>query len=199
MSILGKKQKEVNNLVDKQNKLIKQYNAETDKEKKQKINEQIEKIGKQKSTKEEDYKDLQDRIKNYDELREQIEDVKDQIEEETQKQIEIKIDKFRMKIEIRLEMGEAERDWNKFKRDVLEHTDILKDSDFSKNLKDAQLNYADARSYFRTQYKNAAGQTVTAPGAIQALTSQLLNTQKEFKLAENGKSSIYGDNQKQAM
>ena len=38
MSILGKKQKEVNNLVDKQNKLIKQYNAETDKEQKQKIN-----------------------------------------------------------------------------------------------------------------------------------------------------------------
>ena len=200
MSILGKKQKEVNNLVDKQNKLIKQYNAETDKEKKQKINEQIEKIGKQKSTKEEDYKDLQTRIKNYDELREQIEDVKDQIEEETQKQIEIKIEKFRMKIEIRLEMGEAERDWNKFRRDVLEHSDILKDSDFSKNLKDAQLNYADARSYFRTQYTNAAGQTVTAPGTIQGLTSQLLNTQKEIdKITRGEKSSIYGDNQKQAM
>ena len=200
MSVLGKKQKEVNNLVDKQNKLIKQYNAETDKEKKQKINEQIEKIGKQKSTKEEDYKDLKDRIKNYDELREQIEDIKDQIEEETQKQIEIKIEKFNMKIKIRLEMGEAERDWNKFKRDVLDHTDILKDSDFSKNLKDAQLNYADARSYFRTQYKDKTGKTVTMPGTIQGLTSQLRSTQREFNIMdEGGKSSIYGDNKKQAI
>ena len=191
MSILGKKQKEVNNLVDKQNKLIKQYNAETDKEKKQKINEQIEKIGKQKSTKEEDYKDLQTRIKNYDELRKQIEDIKDQIEEETQKQIEIKIEKFRMKIEIRLEMGEAERDWNKFRRDVLEHSDILKDSDFSKNLKDAQLNYADARTYFKVGNE---------PGSFETLTNQLNQTREQIEsINKTGTSSIYGDNKKQAM
>ena len=199
MDSLGKKQNEINSLIDKQNALIQKYNKETDKDKKKKISDSIEKVDKTKSTKEEEYKDLQDRIKNYDKLREQMEDIKDQIEEQTQKQIEIQITKFRMKVEIRLEMGQAQRDWNEFRRNVLQHTDILKDSDFSSILKDAQLNQANAQSYFMTQYKNAAGQTVTGPGTIQSLTSQLLDTQKEYLLAKDGKSSIYGDNQKQAM
>jgi hypothetical protein len=41
-----------------------------------------------------------------------MEDLVDDIEEETQKQIELNIQKFRISLEIRLEMGEAERDWN---------------------------------------------------------------------------------------
>jgi len=42
-----------------------------------------------------------------------------------------------MEVEIRLDMGEAERDWNKFRREVLEHTDVVKDSNFSSIRKDA--------------------------------------------------------------
>ena len=33
-------------------------------------------------------------------------------------------------------MGEAERDWNKFRREVLEHTDIIKDTDLADMYKD---------------------------------------------------------------
>ena len=41
-----------------------------------------------------------------------MEDIVDQIEQITQKQIEINIKKFRMQLEIRLQMGEAAKDWN---------------------------------------------------------------------------------------
>jgi len=34
-------------------------------------------------------------------------------------------------------MSEAARDWNEFNRKVINHTDILKDTDYSKILKDA--------------------------------------------------------------
>ena len=51
---------------------------------------------------EDEYKDLQKKIKDYDGLREDMEDLVDQIEEETQKQIELNIKKFRMELEIRL-------------------------------------------------------------------------------------------------
>jgi hypothetical protein len=45
-------------------------------------------------------------------------------------------------------MGEAEKDWNNFKRNVLNHSNILKDSEFDKMLKDVEQNYQDILSYF---------------------------------------------------
>ena len=45
-------------------------------------------------------------------------------------------------------MGEAERDWNNFRRNVLNHSNILKESDFDKTLKDVTQNYQDVLSYF---------------------------------------------------
>lgn len=191
LDILNKKEKETNDLIEKKNKLITEYNKETDKDKKKKIDEQIDKVDKEKDNKEKEYKDLEDKIKKYDDLRENIEDIKDQIEEETQKQIEIKIQKFRMEVEIRLEMGEAERDWNKFNRQVLQHTDVIKDSNFSKTKKDAQLNKADAESYFKVG---------NSPGSFQTLTRKMLQTRSQIEsIDKTGTSSIYGDNKKQAM
>jgi len=48
-------------------------------------------------------------------------------------------------------MGEAERDWNNFRRNVLNHSNILKESDFDKLLKDTAQNYQDVLSYFDVQ------------------------------------------------
>jgi len=68
-------------------------------------------------------------------------------------------------------MGEAERDWNNFRRNVLNHSNILKESDFDKTLKDVTQNYQDVLSYF-----DVHGQM----GSLEALTNQLLATQEEL-------------------
>jgi len=148
MSILASKQAQVNAKVQEYNDLISIYNAETDKETKKQIGEEAERLNKQIKEYEDEYKDLEKKIKNYDSLREDMEDLLDEIEEETQKQIEINIKKFNMELEIRLKLGEAERDWNKFRREVLEHTDILKDSDFSNIFSNALQGVRDITSYF---------------------------------------------------
>ena len=191
MDILGKKQAQVNAKTKEYNSLIKAYNKSTDKEVKKQIAEQAEKLNKQVKKYEDEYKDLEKKIKDYDGLREAMEDTVDQIEEDTQRQIEFNIQKFRMEVEIRLELGEAERDWNTFRREVLEHTDIIKDTDFEKNFSDANRNLRDITSYF-----NIDG----SKGSLEALTNQLMDTRAEIEsINETGTSAIYGDNKKQAL
>ena len=191
MDILGKKQAQVNAKTKEYNSLIDAYNKSTDKDIKKQIAEEAEKLNKQIKDYEDEYKDLEKKIKEYDGLREAMEDVVDEIEEETQKQIEINIKKFRMEVEIRLEMGEAERDWNKFRREVLEHTDIIKDTDFQEIFSDAAQGVRDITSYF-----NVRG----SKGSLQTLTEQLMDTRAEIEaIDKTGSSAIYGDNKAQAM
>ena len=191
MDILVNKQAQVNAKTKEYNSLIEAYNKSTDKDIKKQIADEAEKLNKQIKQYEDEYKNLEDKIKNYDGLREGMEDVVDQIEEETQKQIEINIKKFRMEVEIRLDMGEAERDWNKFRREVLEHTDIIKDTNFQEIFSDATQGIRDITSYF-----NVRG----SKGSLQTLTEQLMDTRAEIEaIDKTGSSAIYGDNKAQAM
>lgn len=191
MDILGNKQAQINAKTKEYNSLIDAYNTSTDKDIKKQIAEEAEKLNKQIKQYEDEYKELEDKIKNYDDLREDMEDLVDQIEEETQKQIEINIKKFRMEVEIRLEMGEAERDWNKFRREVLEHTDIIKDTNFQEIFSNTTQGVRDITSYF-----NVRG----SKGSLQTLTEQLMDTRAEIEAINKiGSSAIYGDNKAQAM
>ena len=191
LDLLGSQQGIVNGTVASYNALVSQYNAITDKETKDALKDQLTEAERQVKAAEDDYKKLVSKLKDYDSLRDAMEDIVDQIDEETQKQIEINIKKFRMEVEIRLDMGDAERDWNKFRREVLESDNILKDSGFDTLFKDAQLNYNDIASYFDVH---------DSEGSIQKLTEQLNATRAEIEaIDQTGESAIYGDNKAQAM
>ena len=191
MDVLGKKQAQITAETAKYNSLIDAYNASTDKDLKKALADEAGKIDKKIKEFDDEYKNLEKKIKNYDSLREAMEDVVDQIEEQTQKQIEINIKKFRMAVEIQLEMGQAERDWNKFRREVLEHTDVLKGTEFEEIFANARQSFNDVFSYFDVH---------GTKGSLQALTEQLMATRAEIEaINETGKSAIYGDNKAQAM
>lgn len=188
---LGAKQGVINGLIAQYNSIVGSYNATTDKQAKDVIKDQLTEIERAIKDAETDYKNLESKIKNYDSLRKAYEDITDTIEEQLQKQIEINITKFKMQVEIRLEMGEAEREWNKFKKEVLEGTDVLKDIGFDSLLKGATQNYRDVFSYFDIHGNEN--------GEIQSLTKQVTDTLAEITKIENGQESTYGDNMAQAM
>ena len=191
MKKLGNQQKVINDLTNKYNAIIDRYNKETDKDKKKEIADEAEKVDKKLKEAEDNYKDLEDKIKNYDDLREDMEDLLDDVEDIIQEQIEINISKFNMQVEIRLEMSQAARDWNEFKRNVLYKDNILKDTGFDTILKDAMHSLDDVYTYF-----NTAG----SKSILQNLTEQVLDTRAEIeKINSEGWSSIYGDNEAQAM
>jgi len=135
----------------------------------------------------EDYEEFKSQIERYDDLiSSEIPDLEDNIQDALDKEIEIQIKKFTMEVEIRLDMAEAEKDFNEFKRKVI---DGIKDDDILGN---AKADLKDLESYFNTNG--------TGIGPVQALTNQVEKTLEELAEMENGGTSdVYGDNKAQAL
>ena len=133
----------------------------------------------------EDFDTFVDNIDRYDELiSSEIPGLEDDIQDAIDKQIEIQIEKFNMEIEIRLDLAEAERDWNEFKRKVI---DGIKDDDILGN---AQARLQDFYSYYKED----------GTGIIQANTEHVNALIDQLKQIEStGTSTWYGDNQAQAL
>ena len=192
MQVLGDKQDHINNLTDKYNALVQLYNASTDSDYKSALEDQMKYYEKSMQQAQEDLNKTKTKIGNYDSLRDAMEDLKDQIDEITQKEIEINIKKFKYELQIRLDMREAAKDWNQFKREVLERPSILKGTEFEKIMADARQNQGDIESYFNVGTGGA--------GMLETLTKQATDLRKQIeKIDQTGWSDIYGDNKAQAM
>lgn len=159
------------------NSLIAKYNAMS-KTEQEKFKETVEQAKK-------DYDQFKTDMEYYENLvSETIPDLEAQIQDAMDKQIEIQIQKFTMEVEIRLEMAEAERDWNEFKKKIIDDID---DDDILGNAMAKMLNFD---SYYKDSGK----------GAVQALTKQVNDTLDQLhQIDETGTSSVYGDNKAQAM
>ena len=134
----------------------------------------------------EDYEKFKENIDRYDTIiTEEIPGLEDQIQDAVDQQIEINIKKFTMGVEIRLEMKEAEQDWNKFKRKII---DGIKDDNI---LGQGLEGLENLKDYFDF------GDGV---GTVQSLTNQVSNTMAEIeKLQNDGTSDVYGDNMAAAL
>ncbi len=159
------------------NSLIAQYNSMS-KEQQEAFKDTVE-------TAKENFDKFTEAINNYDTLiSDTIPGLQDEIQDAIDKEIEIKIEEFTMEIEIRLDLSEAERDWNEFRRKVI---DEIKDDDILGNTK-ARLR--DFSSYYK------ADET----GEVQALTQQVLNTEAQLEqMDKTGTSDWYGDNRAKAL
>lgn len=86
---------------------------------------QLFSIGKEKSQANDYLNDLKTNLSNYEKVKDQAEDVADQLTELSEKQIEINLKKFNMKLEVTLDLSQATKTWNDYKRNVLQHDDIF--------------------------------------------------------------------------
>ena len=159
------------------NSIISKYNSMSAEEQ-EKYKETVEKA-------KEDFEKFKKNIEEYDKtVTDIIPGLEADIQEAIDKQIEIRITEFNMEIEIRLDLSEAERDWNEFKRKVI---DGIEDDDILGNTK-ARLR--DFSSYYKTDNT----------GEVQALTQQVLNTKAQLEqIDRTGTSDWYGDNRAKAL
>lgn len=133
----------------------------------------------------EDFDKFVENIERYDELvSSEIPGLEDDIQDAIDKQIEIQIEKFNMEIEIRLDLAEAERDWNEFKKNVIDQID-----------EDDILGNAEARlEDFFSYYKD------DGTGIVQRNTVHIEDILTQLKQMDNtGWSDVYGDNRAQAL
>lgn len=127
---------------------------------------------------------LRSQMGAYEQLQDKIVDAGNAIQDILDKEEELRIKQFKIKIDWQLDKAQAERDWNEFRKKVI---DKIKDDDY---LGQARARLQDFYSY----YKPDGG------GIIQELTEHVNRTRQEAEIIENGGvSSIYGKNQAQAL
>ena len=133
----------------------------------------------------ESFKEFQKDMDRYDTLvSDFIPGLYESIQDAIDKQIDIQIEQFDMEIEIRLKMSEAERDWNEFKKKII---DGIEDDDILGN---AMAKLVDFSSYYKEDNT----------GAAQALRKQIDDTLKELYQMDEGQTSrVYGDNRAKAL
>lgn len=129
----------------------------------------------------EDFSKFEEELKDYDNTVSSLipqlqQDIQDAIDE----QIEIAIKKFNMEFEIHLDMTEARKDWNEFKKKIL---DEIKDDDIFGN---ARARAIDDMSV----YLDFNGNGQLAAGIKQ--TQELIKQYEQMR--DTGWSSVYGDN-----
>ena len=131
-----------------------------------------------------DFEQFQTDLDRYDELvSDFIPQLRQNIFDSPDKQIEINIKKFNMEIEISLNMDQATRDWNQWKKRVI---DGIQEDDILGNAKARVLDYS-------TYYNNAA----TAD--VQEATRQVNDLLEEIRKMDNGEDNVYGNNRAQAL
>ena len=159
------------------NSLIAQYNSMSA-EAQEGFKDTVEKA-------QEDFETFVSNIERYDELiTDTIPGLEADIQDAINEQIEIQIEQFNMEIEIRLNLAEAERDWNEFKKRIIDGID---DEDILGN---ASARLQDFYSYYKDDEN----------GIIQANTKHVEDIlQQLYQMDNTGWSDVYGDNRNQAL
>ena len=133
----------------------------------------------------EDFETFTNNLDRYDEvITNLIPGLEADIQSAVDEKIDLQIEKFDMEIELRLNLAEAERDWNEFKKKII---DGIEDDDILGN---AMAKLVDFSSYYKEDNT----------GIVQALRKQVDNTLAELnQMDTNGWSNVYGDNRTAAL
>ena len=127
----------------------------------------------------EDFDKFVEDIGRYDELlTNEIPGLQAEIQEAINKQIELKLEAFHQEIEIRLDMSDAERDWNEFYKKVIQDID---DEDILGN---AEAKLKDFMSYYKEDME----------GIIQVGAQHIQDILADLKtMDEGGIAKFYGE------
>ena len=160
---------------DALNKLIDKYNK-LPASKQEKFKEEVLDPAK------EAFEEFKENIERYDELLlDEIPEIEDSLQKIADREIEINVQKLKMEVEIRLDLSEAEKDWNEFQREVIDgidSDDILGNAQSDKNLYE----------------------TLLGNGTLEGETNKIKNIMKAINdINTKGSSEIYGDNKQLAM
>lgn len=165
--IVDEKEKALNQMIEDFNKL-----SAAEQEKQQ------EKLDQAK----EDYEKFMEMIGEYEDvLLDTIPEIENQLDDVTDREIEIHIQKLNMEVELRLDLTQAQKDWNEFKREVIDGIDS--DDIFGNAKADAEL--------FNTLMGNQT---------TEALTHNINTTMDQIdSINKTGTSSIYGNDKNAAL
>ena len=131
----------------------------------------------------EEYKNLDDAIKEYDETKQLMDDLGADFRDLIDKQIELAIEAFDLEINVKLDLKDAEKEFNDFRKKVI---DQVKDDQHGSLAEATARNYT---SYYNVDENGQVG------GIVNNLRQHAQAVQREIDVIQKGGfSQIYGDN-----
>ena len=130
-----------------------------------------------------EYSELEDKISEYDETIQLLDDLDLEYRDIINKQIELAIEAFNVEIEVKLNVKDAIKDFNDFRKRII---DGVKEDDYGGQAAAAMNNYG---TYY---YQDDQGNTRGLIGDLYEHTRQIV--QESSIIMNGGFSNIYGDN-----
>ena len=131
---------------------------------------------------EQQYKDLEAAIKEYDETMQLVDDLEADYQDIINDQIKLAIEAFDLKINVELDLKDAKKEFNEFRKKII---DQIKDDDFAGLAQNTAQGYA---SYYNI------GQNGVAGGIVNDLRKHAQDIQHEIQIITNGGfSQVYGN------
>lgn len=166
---------------------------------KNKLNNANEKQ-KQAKEAEEKLKDVTDAAKEHQQIVKLGDDLKDQQEEKDVQAFTAEIESLNYEIQLKLDYSQAQRDWNDFKRKVINGDNIFNQDDIKRKMKDVEAAWDNLITYFQTSSdKNGKqGSLITNFKHLLDLQNKIQEIQQKREKNEDSDTE-YGDLLNQAI
>ncbi len=174
-SLYGSAINSVNNIIEQiRAKEESAYGMDTSSTAYKQIEDEIKELKREQNKRQQHLDRVEKYISKYDSTRSSLFDLVDKIEDSARSAIELNLQIFQTKVKIKLDLTQAQKDWDHFVSETLNRDDIFNPSAFKSRQKTVELAFKDIK-YFDENYKN--------------LSEQLARYQKETRRFQQARMS----------
>ena len=151
-NLIGSAMNKVNEIISRQNGIISAKNniissgGSTNDEVYKNLELQEFLINREKSNAQEYLSNLKSDLSAYESVKSNFEDVIDQLSDLVYQKIELRLKEFKVKVDVKYDLIQLQKDYDDFRRNIVEHDDILNPNKVKTILKDSAQYFSDALS-----------------------------------------------------
>ena len=151
-NLIGSAMNKVNEIISRQNGIISAKNniissgGSTNDEAYKNLELQEFLINREKSNAQEYLSNLKSDLSAYESVKSDFEDVIDQLSNLVYQKIELRLKEFKVKVDVKYDLIQLQKDYDDFRRNIVEHDDILNPNKIKTILKDSAQYFSDALS-----------------------------------------------------
>ena len=151
-NLIGSAMNKVNEIISRQNSIISAKNniissgGSTNDEAYKNLELQEFLINREKSNAQEYLSNLKSDLSAYESVKSDFEDVIDQLSDLVYQKIELRLKEFKVKVDVKYDLIQLQKDYDDFRRNIVEHDDILNPNKVKTILKDSAQYFSDALS-----------------------------------------------------
>ena len=149
-NLISSAMNQINEVIGRQNNIITAMNniinsgGSTSDEAYKDLDAQMTLVNREKSNAQDYLNNLKSDLSAYESVKSEFENVIDQLSEIAYQKIELRLKEFKVKVDVKLDLIQLQKDYDDFRRNIVEHDDILNPDNVKTILKDSAQYFSDA-------------------------------------------------------